>query len=150
MMLAALFAGAADDPGGWSKARWGMTSAELSAAFGADAHRADDGRLVVDFALANVPFNACMNLDKGGLLEAIGFSPVEMSKETDALYLNLQDLLVQKYGRPWKSSEEMGITKLQWTFPTTLITLTRMKLPNTDLRIVSLSYKRLAPDSNPL
>jgi hypothetical protein len=150
MILAATFAGAADDPGGWSKARWGMTDAQLAGIFGADAHRNDHGRLVVLLTLANFPCDATMIPDQAGLLDAVLIEPVKIADMNDALYLNLQELLVQKYGRPWKASEENGVTKLQWTFQTTLITLDRAKFPGTEQRIVGLVYKRITPDSNPL
>lgn len=150
IMLAALFAGAADDPGGWSKAKWGMTQAQLSDAFGPDAHHDDHGRLLAPLTMSDIPCEATMNLDDAGHLSAVGIGPVKIADMTDALYLILQELLVQKYGRPWKTSEELGVTKLQWTFPTTLITLTRAKFPDTEQRLVMLTYKRIAPDSNPL
>ena len=150
MMLAALFASAADDPGGWSKAKWGMTDAQLAGIFGADARRDDHGRLLAPLAMSGIPCEATMNLDDAGLLDAIGIGPVKIADNTDALYLILQELLVQKYGRPWKASEELGVTKLQWTFPTTLITLSRAKFPGTEQRLVILTYKRITPDSNPL
>jgi hypothetical protein len=167
-MLAALFAGAADDPGGWSKAKWGMTQAQLSDAFGADLHETfdvhgatdDQGRLrfylTVDLTVGKIPCQAELHLDKDGHLRAVGVAPVKTSDMTDVLYLDLQDMLVQKYGRPWKSREEMDITNLQWTFATTLITLQRMKLPMTEelhlgnQRIVGLTYERITPASNPL
>ena len=155
MILAALFAGAADDPGGWSKARWGMTDAQLSDAFGTDSLHLD-GHFSVNLTVAKIPCHAMMDLDKDGHLTVVGIEPVKTTDMTDVLYLSLQDMLVQKYGRPWKSSEENGITNLQWTFPTTLITLQRMKFDFPEIgmrveqRIVSLTYKRITPESNPL
>jgi hypothetical protein len=150
MMLAAVTVlSAADDPAGWSKARWGMTDAQLSDAFGADTTHSH-GRIAIAITLAGIPCRAEMIPDQAGHLDAVLVEPVKSSDMTDSLYLNLQDLLVQKYGRPWKSGEESGVTKLQWTFPTTLITLDRAKFPSAEQRIVALVYKRITPESNPL
>jgi hypothetical protein len=150
MMLAAVaFLLAADDPGGWSKAKWGMTDAQLSEVFGAETLYID-GHVAVHLTVGDILCHAMMHFDKDGHLNLIGIGPVKIDDMTDALYLNLQEMLVQKYGRPWKSDEENGITSLQWTFPTTLITLQRMKLPMIARRNVSLTYERVTPASNPL
>ena len=131
---------AADDPGGWSKAKWGMTDPQLRESVDADStHPAA-------FDLAGVACRAKLTLDPDGKLRMVLISPANPADQTDALYQRLQDLLVQKYGRPWKSSEESGITELQWTFPTTVITLTRAKLPMVSDRFVTLQYKRKPSD----
>jgi hypothetical protein len=162
MMLAAVaFLLAADDPGGWSKAKWGMTEAQLSAAFGADFHEVPDlhgatdylGRfrfsLWVDLTVGKIPCRATPHFDKDGHLDSVSITPNKFEDETVVLSLNLRDLLVQKYGPPSKSTEDMD----QWTFPTTLITLQHIKiLPSENFQLddLSLTYEKIAPASNPL
>lgn len=154
VMLAVLAASAADDPGGWTKAKWGMTEPQIADAFGKDAVRLDPPEKISDIQvhlavpvdLAGVQFRALMVPDAAGKLDSVLIDPVNQSDANDGLYQSLQELLVQKYGQPWKASEELGISELQWTVGTTVITLTRGKLPLTDQRIVNIHYRKKSSD----
>ncbi len=154
ILFAALAATAAEDPAGWSKARWGMTDAQIVEAFGAEATRLDPPeqvsgipvRTAVPVELAGVQFRALMLTDKSGKLTAVLITPTTPAAQTDSLYQSLQELLVQKYSRPRNVSEEMGITELQWLAGSTVITLIRGKLPLTTRRIVNLKYEKQSED----
>lgn len=134
MMALAVASSAADDPGGWSKARWGMTDEEILKAFdgqvvrfaAVDPHqRARVGIEALDVAGIKVKVYMAPGSDEK--LEHILFAPA-LADQTDDTFQAFENLLVQKYGKPWKSDDSSN-TELQWTFPTTVITLTRSELP---------------------
>jgi len=62
-----------------------------------------------------------MHFDKDGHLNLIGIGPVKIDDMTDALYLNLQEMLVQKYGRPGNRTRRT-VSRAFSGLPTTLIT----------------------------
>lgn len=157
-LLIAATALAADDPGGWSKAKWGMTDDELVKAF--------DGQ-VVRFAKVDPFQHASVGIESievsgvqfkvymapiDGKLDHILFASVNQTDNTEETFQLLQNLLVQKYGRPWKS-DAAGSVELQWTFPTTVVQLSKIKLPSVSPHdpptfFVHILYKKRPP--NPL
>jgi hypothetical protein len=152
-----LLALAADDPAGWSKARWGMTDQQIIDGFAGQAVRLDPpdkvngARVWIEsLDLAGTNFQVYMVPDKDGRLSSVLLSPRDLADGTDSLFQTLGELLVQKYGRPWKTGEEDGITEEQWTFSTTVVTLTRGKLPMTKTRIVNIQYRKKSPDLDKL
>jgi hypothetical protein len=153
ILIYTLLAGAAfaaDDPGGWSKAKWGMNEIQLADAFGADLiHTGDPSKaihLAVDVALADVPFRAELALDKDGKLAHVLLTPRRDKDADEFLFEHLQDALVLKYGRPWKSTAGHS-TKYQWSFPATSITLSIFQDKELGACMISLSYDRRADDS---
>jgi hypothetical protein len=172
---------AADDPGGWSKARWGMTEAQLLQVFGKEATRLDppekigetaedaalvrdtenyllrakgkpelppqtfadnsvSARIAVFVELDQKKFRALMVPDKAGRLDSVLLTPADHADASDTLFDSLGQILVQKYGRPWKTSGDLA--ELQWTLPTTVITLTRWNSGLTGDTYVSIQYKK--------
>jgi hypothetical protein len=70
----------------------------------------------------------------------------------DAVFQTLENLLVEKYGHPWKS-DEGGVTKVQWSLPATTITLSKIKIAafGPETWSVNLIYtRRMASDSDKL
>lgn len=139
----------AADPGGWSKAKWGMTEDQILQAFGAEAVRLEPPEKVSDvpvhiavpIQLAGVPFRALMIPDEDGKLSSVLLAPVHTSDETDVLFQNLKELLSQKYGHPLLTTQEGHFTEVLWLAGSTVITLSRVVLPLTsEQRIVSLKY----------
>lgn len=149
----ALTCAAADDPGGWSKAKWGMTEPQLADAFGSAMVRLDpperiSGRpihLAVDLDLAATPFRALLIPDADGHLSSVLLSPRSDKNRSGYTFAAVQQLLVQKYGRPWKS-EAKDTTSLQWSLPTTVITLTLIEDKQFGFAILTLQYKRKLAD----
>jgi hypothetical protein len=174
MMLISAVATAADDPGGWSKAKWGMTEQQILAAFGHEAVRlnppepigssAEDidkaeeakykmdvfiasvkheppppkpdpshrpaptqvlCRVAVPVELAQTKFRALMIPDTAGRLASVLLSPVNDADSTDSLFDTLEQLLVQKYGRPWSTTDSSSVER-QWTSGQTVVTLLRL------------------------
>ena len=117
---------AADDPGGWDKARWGMTEAQVLRAFGPEASRSDGRIMVKPFHLSGVPFQAFLTFGKAGILDGVLLAPVDHADESPPLFDSLAQLLVQKYGRPW-TTRDGALTQIQWTLRTTVITLVHFK-----------------------
>jgi hypothetical protein len=130
-LAVALMAG--DDPGGWSKARWGMTEEEVVKAFDGQVKRIDvagnpRGRLGIEaLEVAGMKLTVSMGFGADGKLRTVLFEPVNLSDASNDMFQRLENLLVEKYGRPWKSSEgtSTGSTEMQWTFATTVVTLSR-------------------------
>jgi hypothetical protein len=155
-MMAAGLAGAADDPLGWSKARWGDTDAELIEAFGGEVVRfahpdpTIHARVGIEsMELADTKFRVYMVLGTNDRLQQVLLLPSRLADGTDALFQSLEELLVQKYGQPWKTNEDTA-TNIQWTFKSTIITLSRIRIPGSPrlgirgLQFLHLEYKQNA------
>jgi hypothetical protein len=145
MMPVLLFA--AEDPGGWTKAKWGMTSAEIIKLFQGDAAGSTPRLTIPSYEVAGTKFRVLLIMDKDDRLDHVSLSPIAMADSTDALFQSVEELLVQRYGRPWKS-DEAGTTEFQWTFPTTVITLSRTKSAIAGAALVSISYRHRATDAD--
>jgi hypothetical protein len=155
MMMAGLatLAVAADDPGGWSKAKWGMTDDEILKAFDGQVKRFDKvdayqkARVGIEsLEVAGVKFKVYMSPGPDDKLEHVLFTPISRDDNDDHTFQALENLLVQKYGPPWRSDDDRSETELQWSFATTIISLTRRTLPHLPgmqvQYFVNLMYKR--------
>jgi hypothetical protein len=140
MMPILLFA--AEDPGGWTRAKWGMKSPELIKLFQGEVTGETPRLSVPSYEVAGTKFRVLLIMDKEDRLDHVSLSPISMADCTDQLFQSVQELLVQKYGRPWKS-DEAGTTEFQWTFPTTVITLSRMK-SSIGAALISVRYQHRA------
>ncbi len=127
-----------------------MTEPQLAGAFGAASivrvplanGAAAPG---VDVDLDGIAFRAMFSLDKGKLTH-VALSPRQDKDANEFTFARIEDLLVQKYGRPWKS--EVGhITKFQWSFPTTTISLTLTQYKQLNFCMLDLSYSVHVADS---
>jgi hypothetical protein len=145
-LAAALAATAADDPCGWTTARWGMTADQILAAVPQsqrlDQPERNGARITVpSLDLAGAKFHVWFIPDDHELLRAVvldsGVTPPGAG--FDSLFQDLENMLVEKYGRPWKSDEVA--TELQWSFQTTTLTLSRMKFHGQTLS-VAIHYRR--------
>jgi hypothetical protein len=173
MMTLAVALVAGDDPGGWSKAKWGMTGEEILKAFNGQVKRRENAEpgqralVIYGLEIAGVKFDVSIGLDEEDKLLGVGFTPSDQNEESrkvleghasaqvlamraKATFQALENLLVEKYGRPWKSDEGTNSTEMQWTFPTTVITLSRRVVGSAELTLtwVHLIYKQRA--ANPL
>jgi hypothetical protein len=190
VLAVAAIALAGDDPGGWSKARWGMTEAQILHAFAGEAVRLDPPEqmglsadqaatlaklrnnlnefrtqmghkpedvvkpaapnavlvrvAVPSFTLARVAFRALLVPDQAGQLDSVLLTPINHADETGTLFETLEQMLVQKYGRPWVTKDGES-ADVQWTIHTTVITLTRWR-GLSDRLCVTILYKRKAAD----
>lgn len=146
-------AAAADDPGGWSKAKWGMTEPQIASAFGADriVHiplAAGGAQPGVDIDLVGAPFRAMFGL-KDGRLAGVNISPRQEKDRNDQVFESLVNALVEKYGRPWKSEtgQMLKTTEYQWSLPTTVITASFTTASSvTDICILDIHYGRRSVD----
>jgi hypothetical protein len=184
MMLTVASVGATD-PGGWSKARWGMTEPQLVRAFGPEIIRlnppesigttAEDARrfnktdqrlaefsaklghplpphepavanaiavrLAVPLELAGAHCRALLVPDTHGRLDLVLIRPIKNGDATMSWFRSLEQLLVQKYGRPWVTREADSIED-QWSRATTVITLVYYHAPLTNADSVTINYKQ--------
>ncbi|MDR3566322.1 MAG: hypothetical protein P4N59_33475 [Negativicutes bacterium] len=146
---------AADDPGGWTKAKWGMTEAQLAEAFGPDIVRLDPpdsiagGKIkifqAVDVQIGGTPFRAKLVPDKDGKLDSVLFSARDKKDVNQYTFQSLQELLVQKYGRPWKSAAGQD-AEFQWSLGSTVITLSFTQYKDVDWSNLILQYRHKSPD----
>ena len=151
MMLAAGCAMAADDPGGWTAARWGMTDAQILQAI-PEAPRLDPpekvnhARVHIEaFDLAGAIFHVYFVPGKDGTLDSVLLSPQQPAEGFVYLFQHLQELLVQKYGRPW-TSKEGATSELQWSLKITTISLSLASIPAINLQILTLQYRKKSAD----
>jgi hypothetical protein len=144
---------AADDPGGWTKAKWGMTAAQVKAAY-PEAAMIEDPRVTrlnaaYPGTLKNVPlflgirgyavnsssvgpsmYTVTFFFGKDDHLNGVMFDP-ELGERNDTAvelaHFTLLTLLTNNYDKPTQSSEDKiqnGVDhKWQWIFPTTVIEL---------------------------
>jgi hypothetical protein len=130
-----------------------MTEAQIADAFGADHivrvpmadHSTAPG---VDIDLDGKPWRAVFNLKDGGLSN-VGLAPRDAQDRNGRVFQSLVDLLVQKYGRPWKSerAQEFRTIEYQWSFPSTVISLSLTTVPGVSgVAILDLNYHRAAAD----
>lgn len=156
LTLALCFAAAvtaADDPAGWTKARWGMTETELAEAFGPEIVHLDPPErisgvpvhLAVDVDLAGTPFRAILAPDKDGKLYNVVLSPRQEKDRSPYTFQSIENLLVQKYGHPWKTAAN-HTTELQWSFPSTVIVLSITEMKQLDFCLLTLQYKHKTED----
>lgn len=142
------FAADKDDPGGWTKAKWGMTAQEITQAFAGGAIRRDPPEKVSGLPvtlcvspvdLAGTKFEALMVPDMDGKLKGVLLQALKGEDQNAYLFQRVEDLLIQKYGRGWKSGADHD-TSLQWAFPTTVVTLTMTAMPAMNFYVVTLKY----------
>ena len=150
IIMAAAAAAQPADPGGWTAAKWGMSDAQILAAIPAatrlDPPDAGAHVHIKSFDLAGAAFHVLFQTDQDGRLQAVLLSPVgDPAEGIDYLFQTIQNLLVEKYGRPWTSTEAHE-TEIQWSLKTTTITLSRVKFPGIDIQILNLHYKRKSAD----
>jgi hypothetical protein len=132
MMLASAVALAADDPGGWTTAKWGMSTDQVRAAIpsshdltGPADNRTFDGKLstlgVDRVQIGRTVYSALFMFDVTGL-SAVYLLPADESDRSLFQFIQVELLLVQKYGRPFERSYTEG-RFAQWSLDTTTVTL---------------------------
>lgn len=156
MMLAAAAAHAADDPAGWTAARWGMSPAEVRAAVpdsatltGPPADRTIDGKLstlgVPAVQIGALTWSAYFFFEQDKLTR-VELTPADRSLIDTRQFRATESLLAAKYGRPFDRTAE-GHSVVQWTFPATLITLTHTDYrPRVQLQTLWLTYAQPTRD----
>jgi hypothetical protein len=130
-----------------------MTEAQLADAFGvANIVRVPlaggSAAPAVDVEIEGRPFRASFGLKNGGL-SSVTLSPRQDKDGTAYVVQSLVDLLVEKYGRPWKSEtgKTLRTVNYQWSLPTTVIALSFTTAPGlSDLSILALTYTRHSAD----
>jgi hypothetical protein len=150
----ATIAGAADDPAGWTAAKWGMTTDQVRAAIpdavpltGREADRKIDGHLsplgVPQIKLGPATVAGYFLFDASGKLESVAFKADQVSTSA-TMFVNLSLALAEKYGRPMESTEGKNRTA-QWTFPTTTIDLRYTEIPAIGFQTLWLTYHIRTP-----
>ena len=151
IMMSLLTAVAADDPGGWTAAKWGMTDDQLLAAFPGQAARLDPPDAgahvhIKPLQLSGADFHVLFQSDKDGRLTSVLLSPIGQPPQGyDLLFQSLQNLLSEKYGRPWKS-DSADKTEFQWSLKTTIISLSRIQIAGLSPQIINLHYRQKPAD----
>lgn len=148
----------AADPAGWSRARWGMSDAQILDAFAGQAvplealipapDRAfQDGGVaaigIPSLAIGSIDCQVFFLTQPAGL-HRIMIHPADTD---DATYAALESRLVEKYGRAWSRTTDVGRLS-QWTLDTTLVRLELHLVPAIRFRSLWLTYTRRHPDDN--
>jgi len=140
---------AADDPGGWTAAKWGMTIDQVRAAVpdaqiltGNEPKRTINGVLsplgVPSLEIGKVTWSVYFLFDQQGHLSA-----VEINTDTPSVeaYIQTAQLLTERYGHPAEETAG-GRRSAQWTFATTTIQLRYTYLAAIQMETLWLSYTR--------
>lgn len=142
---------AADDPAGWTAAKWGMSPDQVRAAIpsshdltGPAANRTFDGKLstfgVDRVQIGRTVYSALFMFDATGLT-AVYLLPADESDRSLFQFVQVELLLVQKYGRPFERSYAEG-RFAQWSLDTTTVTLHYSNIQIIHSESVYLIYAR--------
>jgi hypothetical protein len=135
------------DVQGWSDTKWGMTEDQVLGVLGpqggqrvANAKEDRLGRIgaieIPSLKIGVYEFKVSLKFKDGGLMNVI----LSLLKRPGASYPGVKTMLIEKYGPPASETREMG-RQAQWNFPSTVINLTEMPLPDGS-SMLSLSYNK--------
>ncbi|MBI3928625.1 MAG: hypothetical protein HY319_24005 [Armatimonadetes bacterium] len=125
------------DVSGWEKASWGMSEAELQAAYGGKLQSLDDSdywyysyahedeRLYTRRMMAGEWYEAVFGLDSQGRLSGIYMRPEHYKATTPEDFLAVEKMLILRYGPPHDASGSGTDAIRNWRFPSTTIRLNR-------------------------
>lgn len=161
LLLACASAGlAADDPGGWTTAKWGMSPDQVRAAVPAAVEIPPEKFTAGRSATIGVPalqlgpttWSVFFLFDFASGLDRVMLRPASRTGATAAEYLRIEQLLTQRFGRPMERTiYKEGIRSGQWIFPATNIVLTLTDYrPTVQLVTLWLEYSRKSPDADKL
>lgn len=122
------------DPEGWTKAKWGITQAEVKKIFPEAVELTNEiGRrylALTGFTIETTKFTVGFAFDKEDRLTGVALKPEDRGPANAVAkfaQIFLLEKLTDKYGKPTQASEdsnEYGTTrKWEWLFPKTKITL---------------------------
>jgi hypothetical protein len=146
----------AEDPGGWNKAKWGMTEDELRKVFEGQLTKLPEtiqnkngthcNYTMNDVKIGDFKFKAtfCMNNDTKGLAQ-VQLDPVESVDSNLFLFESLTQMLIKKYGDiAYKRYDQkfIDLREHKWYFPTTVIELIYLK------SLVIIMYKHNKGEEN--
>jgi hypothetical protein len=133
----------AEDLLGWQNTRWGMTEQQAATALGQDAQRINPPH---KFKRLYVPLKSTISISHFNIDVDLQFSNETKTLAQvlltydgaghEELWAKLRDLLTEKYGAP----HQVGTTKREWRFKTTIIVLDLLDLPLARVQSVSVSY----------
>ncbi len=159
-LLFVLLAGATD-PTGWSKARWGMTEAQVLEAFPGQAVRVNEPIpactytqehsapiAIHDVPIGSTKYLACFFF-VGGKLSSVSLHPPDSADNTEAEFDRVEALLVEKYGKPWQLRDK-DQSESRWSLKTTRIQVYVLRFILGDFRrfSVTLRYEHRPPENN--
>ena len=143
---------AGDDPAGWTRAKWGMTEAQLAEAFPGQlatwSHpdQLNHSRIGLDrFEIGTIAYKVQFCPDADGRLSSVILAPIDLSDMNEVVFQKLEQLLVEKYGRPYKAEDGVARNR-QWTFQTTVIELALSSIPGTRQRLLHVEYRHKSSD----
>lgn len=156
LVASASLAGPADDPAGWSGAKWGMTSTEVRTAvpgckpiryefeagvfatLGADAVQLGDGPA----------WSVYFVFDSAGQLVRVAMQPAARTFATQQEFSRLESLIADKYGRPFdrnagdSAANYPAVRRAAWSAGQTSITLVHTDYrPRVQLQTLWLTYR---------
>lgn len=138
LVLEVSLAGAAEDPAGWNKARWGMTIEEVKAAMpeikplrGPVAGRTVTRREIAEWgidsvAIGDAAWSVLFLFDPEKHLYKVALRPASSVDVSPTLFMATEGLLRRKYGTAFEKSDsfEGEHTRYSlWTLPQTRIAL---------------------------
>jgi len=143
------------DPGGWTKAKWGMTEAQVKTAFPGAKRIIDYGDPLLGlehYEIGPIKYRVTFYFDKkGGGLTGVALE-AENGDATPGVYAEaakgaLLSALRDKYGEPTSTQVQppspIGVKReWRWLMPQTGITLSYMDAPDRQYRFALLVYSK--------
>jgi hypothetical protein len=153
MLLAQTHQNVSVDPGGWTKAKWGMKEKQIKAVF-PQATQVKDANGDVSLGISGyridpIKYTATFGFDEGGGLTSVAFDPEEEGPRhavAEWVKMNLLEGLTDKYRKPTQvtdDKDEDGFSSTrtwQWLFPRTRITLTWVTHADPDAKHLDRTY----------
>ncbi len=144
--------GQVDDPGGWTKAKWGMSRAQVSTAF-PDATMQTDPiskkpvLAINGFPIQKVTFFVRFIFSQTDELQEVLLEPEgDRAVYPRAASSNLLSALTDKYGRPEETTPRHDRFSVRyewkWLFPVTSMTLTFNDYGVANTSLAFLDYRR--------
>ena len=137
------------DPGGWGKAKWGMTVQQIKVVY-PDAKWNNNGLVLRDFLIDGMHFDVEFESPGPAGLMAVDLQPTG-EKHTRAKVYSKKFLqkLTDEYGPPsWGKLKEPdgGITReVIWIFTASLIRVLYMESPVTETKTFAVQYHKHRP-----
>lgn len=139
------------DVEGWSKAQWGMTEEQILEIFKGEVVRLDKVEFYENW-YASIGINNLeiggdkfyvhflMNKKKKTLQQVNIIAKEEALQGIEVVFEFLEQLLVEKYGKPSFKNEEEYKGRVIWNFPTTVIELSYLVISEINFKKLTIIY----------
>jgi hypothetical protein len=162
LVVGTIFAQEAQELDGWRAAKWGMTEADVLAAFAGEATRlekpeefrsGDIGKVEIPkYEVQSTKYRVRFGFDDKGALSLVVIGPPDngtVGVSHESAFRSLESLLTEKYGKPTSAKDEVPTRTRMWRFPRTVISLTYF-VSAAEFDLLLLSYRPPSKEADKL